>query len=92
MKKDKFIKIILISVAIFFITFPLRAICDNEEATPDILGRNIDIFFYHKLIHSKNLFFGIFYQQDSKVIFPKSIISYLERQEKSPPAAVRQFV
>lgn len=64
---------------------PLRAICDNEELTIGLICPIIDFSQYAKLSADIRGYRGYLYQNSRTGVPSEPLISYLERQEKSPP-------
>jgi len=91
MKRFNFINPILIAFIVLSFIFPLKALCDDEVSTFDILCRNVDFFHYIKIFDYALMHQGIFYHRNQDAIPLKSIILYLERQEKPPPTSAFLF-
>lgn len=92
MKKNIFLKFIIISViSLSFFAF-VRTICDNDDPVYDILCINNDISSYDGLLADALLMKSIFYGYHNDVIHFEPIISYLARQEKSPPLIMPKVI
>jgi len=85
MKKPNFLNLILIFILIASVLVFSKAICEDEDSVSDILCDASDYFLYKELFASISSATGFFYEYRNFVISHKSIIAYLERQEKSPP-------
>jgi len=86
MKRYHSLSLIFI-LAIALVLIPsLKLICDDEESVPGTLFSYFDIFSSCELLACIFIASWIFLFHQSDTIVPAPIISYLERQEKSPPA------
>jgi len=85
MQKSKFLNFILICILITSVIVFTKAICEDADSVSDILCDANDYFRYRELFASILINSGFFYESYDFVISHKSIIAYLERQEKSPP-------
>jgi len=86
MKKINIISLLLIAAIAFTLIFPLKAICEDQESSSDILLCKADIAFeYLDLFVNGFSYSGRLYSTNQPAVFLDKIISYLERQVKSPP-------
>jgi hypothetical protein len=86
MEKAKFLSLILICVIAASLVIFTRAICDDDDSAFDMLCNTNESFRYEEIFASILSHAGIFYEHCDIAISPKSIMSYLERHEKSPPS------
>ena len=92
MKKSRFLNLILICILVASVIVFTKAICEDEDSVSDILCDANDYFHYRELFAGILVNFGFFYEYQARVVLHKSIMAYLERQEKSPPANSPIFV
>lgn len=84
MKLNYFFIVLFIIAVICILTLPLRIIFDNDDFSLEFLCSNDIIFGYLYLILPV-IAAGWLFSRRLQVVFPCQMISYLERQEKSPP-------
>jgi len=85
MKKSNFLSLILISILIVSVLAFSKAICVDEDAGSDILCDINGYFRYKELFASILTNPEFFCGHGDCVISNKPIMTFLERQEKSPP-------
>ena len=85
MKKTYFFKFIIISVIALSLFGFVKTIYDNDEPVYDMLCINNTISSYVGLLTDTLLMKSAFYEHHNNIIYFEPIISYLARQEKSPP-------
>lgn len=85
MKKTNFLSLILICVIATSLVVFTKAICEDEDFVLAMLCNSSDSFWYEEFLATILSYSGIFYEYQDITIAPKSIMAYLERQEKSPP-------
>jgi hypothetical protein len=85
----KFIILFIISLALFAF---VRTIYDNDDPGYDTLCINNDIFSYGGLFADVLLMKSIFYGYNNDAIYFEPVLSYLARQEKSPPVTIMPTV
>jgi hypothetical protein len=85
MKKPNFLSLILICVIAAPLIIFTKAICEDEDSAFDMLCNSADSFRYEELFANILSNPGIFYEHHDTAVSPRSIMAYLERQEKSPP-------
>ena len=86
MKKFGFLNLILIIVVCFFVAAFLRVVGEDESFPFDGLCKSSAVLPNEGLLPDLAAKRGIFYEYCYQLIFSQPLISYLERQEKSPPA------
>jgi hypothetical protein len=80
--------ICIIIVSLFIFT---KAICDDEDTlldTPPYEG----YYYYSYLLKSSLSQLGILFELYDSTVLPRQNISYLERQEKSPPLILSTII
>ena len=88
MKKPNVLASILIcGLAICVIIFT-KAIYVDDDSFFEVLGNSANFFAYDELFENILSTAKTFYVHFTQAISSKSIIAYLERQEKSPPLFV----
>lgn len=90
--KLNFLSLILICVIIASVIIFTKAVCEDEDFGFDALCNINDSFRYKELFADILSCSGIFYGHHDIAISHKSIMAYLERHEKSPPAIPAIFV
>ncbi len=85
MKKQYFLQIFLALVITAALAFTLKVVSDNEDSLFDALYDKGLIFSYSELLESYSFSGWLFFSHPQEPISTPLIISYLERQEKSPP-------
>lgn len=84
MRRQYYLKLVIICVIISALFIFTKAICDDDDTlldTPPDEG----CFYYADLLRNPLLQSGILLELQNNEVWPLQIISYLERQEKSPP-------
>ena len=84
MKRPYFLKLILICIIIASLFIFTKAICDDEDTLLDAPPHE-GCFSYSDLVRSPLPQLGTLFELGDNTIPFRQIISYLERQEKSPP-------
>ncbi len=92
MKKLNLLSCILVLILIASVVVFTKAICEDEDSVSDILCDASDYLRYKELFANILANPGFFYEYPDCVISHKSIMAYLERQEKSPPTSSSIFV
>jgi len=92
MKKSNFLNLLLICVIIISIIIFTKAICEDEDSGFDSLCNANDFIRYAELFAGILSCSGILYEHQDFGISPESIMAYLARYEKSPPADSAIFV
>jgi hypothetical protein len=85
MKRNYFLRFIVFSVIVLSFFAFLKAVCDDDESTLDLLGQNNYIFSYAALFADDLFNRALYYEHHDNAIVFEPVISYLARQEKSPP-------
>ena len=85
MNKLKLLNFILICILVVSVVVFTRAICVDEDAGSDILCDINGYFRYKELFASILANSEFFYGHEDFVISNKPIMTFLARQEKSPP-------
>jgi hypothetical protein len=85
MKKLYFFSLVLVCIIAVSSVILSKALCEDDDPVFDTLGNGGDILHFNEFFSSVLSATGLFYEQRYYVVYPKPIILYLERQEKSPP-------
>ncbi|HTZ11017.1 MAG TPA: hypothetical protein VMD04_01370 [Candidatus Margulisiibacteriota bacterium] len=86
MKKIHFLSLTLIFVIAISLLLFTKAICEDEDFALGMLCNSNVSFWYEEFLASISSNPGVFYEYQEVSIAPRSIMAYLERHEKSPPA------
>jgi hypothetical protein len=78
---------LILVIAVSLIIFS-RVICDDDDAIFEIACNTNDFSRYEELLVNILSQRGTFYDHHNDTISPQLIISYLARQEKSPPLII----
>ncbi|MDD5195871.1 MAG: hypothetical protein PHQ96_09410 [Candidatus Omnitrophica bacterium] len=85
MNKACLLKLTLILIILASLALFTKAICDSDVTLETLCNSN-DVFQYSELLINISSRRQVFYGRSNDAISPEPIISYLARQEKSPPA------
>ena len=85
MKRLNLLNLVLIFSVIASLVIFTKAVCEDDASSYDSLYYACDCFKYDELFAGILSYPGVFYGYFGTSVSPKSIIAYLERQEKSPP-------
>ncbi len=92
MKKFNSLSLILICAIVASLFIFTKAICEDEDSGFDSLCNANDFIRYEELFASILTCSMALYEHQDIAISPESIMAYLERYEKSPPANPTIFV
>jgi len=84
MKRLYFLNLIIICIIIASLFIFTKAICDDDDTLLDAPPHE-GYFYYTDLLRSPLSQSGILFELQNNGVSLRQIISYLERQEKSPP-------
>ena len=87
MKRISFLNLILIGVIILTLFAFTKAFCEDEDTVIYGFCENKALLSCYEQLESALLARGIFYEHRAVAVSVVPIILFLERQEKSPPAA-----
>lgn len=85
MKKIYVLSLVLVCIIAVSTIIFAKALCEDDDPVFDSLCNPSNILHYNELVLAALTETGLFYEQHSHAFSLKPIISYLERQEKSPP-------
>jgi hypothetical protein len=85
MKQHRYLNLIFVLIIALVLIPSLKLIADDEDSSLSTLFSYFEIFSYWTLLACLLVASRVFLHHQSDSTVPAPIISYLERQEKSPP-------
>jgi len=91
MKRQYYLNLVIICIIVASLVIFTKAICDDDDTLLDAPPHE-GYFYYTDLFRSPLSQSGTLFELQNKDVSLPQIISYLERQEKSPPVNLVIFV